>query len=232
MRRFRQRRREGALCVPVEIYVDEIEGLLDQGFIGPEHVRDRDAIGAAIANMVTHWVGSGARHTSWMKSNLLYHGTSAYRLAAIRKEGLLRISPTEKAVCLTPVYDVAVYWAELSSWSDAGDERGDGEGCVLALSVKALQRAGYSLTKIKYDEPFNEYAWEKEIACSMDVDITQPGILRDVQMITDAAECIARKRREEGQKPYLTEDERYARFFRLHGIDLEIMKSKSKRRVP
>jgi hypothetical protein len=130
-----------------------------------------------------------------MRSDLLYHGTSAVRCKSIKKESLIRVSPSEEQkLSLTPILDVALYWAELSAWTDVYDYNGDGVGCVLILSRKGLARAGYRLNKIHYD-PVDEFRWEQEIACWRNVKIRSE-ILIDVQVIPISAKQLNVWRRE------------------------------------
>ena len=129
-----------------------------------------------------------------MRFDWLYHGTSALRFASIQREGLVRIVGAPLAhdcVCLTPLYEIARYWAEISAWSDARDYHSDGAGCILVLRRKALLHAGYTLTKIKYDPQF---AWAQEIACWSDINLQESGALIEVQYIPDAAKITEGER--------------------------------------
>jgi hypothetical protein len=122
-----------------------------------------------------------------MRFDWLYHGTSALRFASMQRERRLRIvgAPVaEDCICLTTVYEAARFWAEMAAWTDAHDFHSDGAGCILVLRRKALRRAKYTLTKIKYDP---EFAWAKEFACWSDINLKQSGVLIEVQYIPDAA---------------------------------------------
>jgi hypothetical protein len=55
MRLLRQRRREGALCVTVEVFRCEIERLVRQGLLRPDHALDREAVADAVGKLIENW---------------------------------------------------------------------------------------------------------------------------------------------------------------------------------
>jgi hypothetical protein len=54
MRLLRQRRREGAICVTVELFQCEIDCLVRQGLL-PDHARDREVLAHAVGRLIEHW---------------------------------------------------------------------------------------------------------------------------------------------------------------------------------
>jgi hypothetical protein len=59
MRLLRERRREGAICVTVEVFRCEIDRLVRQGLLRPDQKLDRDAVASAIGKLIEIWFRSG-----------------------------------------------------------------------------------------------------------------------------------------------------------------------------
>ena len=55
MRLLRSRRRDGAICVSVEVFSYEIEQMARQGLLTPQGVRDRGAVTDAIGKILESW---------------------------------------------------------------------------------------------------------------------------------------------------------------------------------
>ena len=55
MRLLRARRRDGAICVTVEVFCVEIEVMVRQGLLHPSHVQDRRAVRRAVGKIVENW---------------------------------------------------------------------------------------------------------------------------------------------------------------------------------
>lgn len=57
----RERRRRGLIVVPVEIFREEVEGLVRQGLLDPSDADDRWKIGSAVARVLETWLARPSR---------------------------------------------------------------------------------------------------------------------------------------------------------------------------
>ena len=55
MRLLRQRRREGAIVVDVEVFAVERGRMVREGLIRPDQMLDRDAVAAAVGKILETW---------------------------------------------------------------------------------------------------------------------------------------------------------------------------------
>jgi len=55
MRLLRSRRRDGAICITVEVFGYEIEQMARRGLLTPQGVRDRGAVTDAIGKILEAW---------------------------------------------------------------------------------------------------------------------------------------------------------------------------------
>ena len=55
MRLLRARRRDGAICVTVEVFGYEVEEMVRQGLLQPSQVQDRRAVRRAVGKIVDNW---------------------------------------------------------------------------------------------------------------------------------------------------------------------------------
>jgi hypothetical protein len=55
MRLLRQRRREGAICITVEVFECELELMVRQGLLEQRQVRDREAVADVVGKLVETW---------------------------------------------------------------------------------------------------------------------------------------------------------------------------------
>ena len=55
MRLLRQRRREGAVCVTVEVFRCEIDRMARLGLLRADQVREREAVTIAVGKIVESW---------------------------------------------------------------------------------------------------------------------------------------------------------------------------------
>ena len=54
--RWRERRAQGSLVVPVELFAEEVEALVRTGWLDPRYAAARPRIGRAVADLVEHVV--------------------------------------------------------------------------------------------------------------------------------------------------------------------------------
>jgi len=95
-----------------------------------------------------------------MKRNAtLFHGTSKQRLQSILEEDCLRgYTVGTPAVCTSDHIEPALYWANLTAWTDTSDP------VVIGLSSRKLLGKQYILAR--YSDPIygvGKLDWEKEI---------------------------------------------------------------------
>jgi len=100
-----------------------------------------------------------------MKSMILYHGTSKLRLKQILEEDCLRTTTANMPrVCLSSKYEPALYFANLSAWTDTSSP------FVIRLKAEDLLDNMYVLTP--YSDPFygeGECDWEYEVSICEDI---------------------------------------------------------------
>ncbi len=55
MRRFRQRKREGAKAVRTDLRPESIAAMVEDGWVGAHELEDPEALGAAVADIIDCW---------------------------------------------------------------------------------------------------------------------------------------------------------------------------------
>jgi hypothetical protein len=95
----------------------------------------------------------------------LYHGTSELRLRHILEEDCLRASTVNiPRVCMSSKYEPALYWANMSAWTDSSSP------FVIRLKAEDLLDNMYALTP--YSDPFHgegQCDWEYEVSICEDI---------------------------------------------------------------
>ena len=55
MRLLRSRRRDGVICVTLEVFRYEIAEMAKRGFLDPQQMSDREAVTSAVGKIVETW---------------------------------------------------------------------------------------------------------------------------------------------------------------------------------
>jgi hypothetical protein len=96
---------------------------------------------------------------------ILYHGTSKKRLQRILADNCLKANTViDPSVCMSSRYEPALYWANMSAWTDTSSP------VIIRFEAMTLLDNWYSL--IPYSDPVwgeKRCDWEREVRTNEDI---------------------------------------------------------------